>query len=117
MKKLFYWTPRILGLLFAGFLGLFAIDSFSEANSLLEKILAFLINLTPAFVVLLATILAWRWEWIGAVVFGFLGAFYIYYAWERFPLLTYISICGPLFLISLLFLAGWIRRKQKELKG
>jgi hypothetical protein len=111
-KKLLYWTPRILCILFAMFLSLFSLDVFDEGLSFWETILALLIHLIPVYVVVIVLIFAWRWEWVGAIIFFVLAAFYIIWAWGRFHWSAYVGISGPLFLIALLFLLNWIYKAQ-----
>lgn len=51
-KGLLFWTPRILCLLFAVFLSLFALDVFTEGYGFWKSILALLIHLIPTWIVL-----------------------------------------------------------------
>jgi len=111
-KKVIYWSPRILGILFAVFISLFAFDVFGEGYGFWEAILALLIHLVPTYLVIIALVLAWRWEWIGAVLFTGLGIFYIIWTWGKFPWVTYVVISGPLFLVGILFLVNWITRSE-----
>lgn len=112
MKRVLFWTPRILCILFAMFLSLFALDVFGEGFGFWKTILALLIHLVPVYIVIIILVIAWRWEWIGAILFNALAVFYIVWTWGRFPLVTYVSISGPLFLVGILFLFNWIYREQ-----
>jgi hypothetical protein len=112
VKRAVYWAPRILGLLFAAFIGLFALDVFGEGYGFWETIAALFIHLVPTWILLVILALAWRWEWIGAVAFAALGVAYIVMAWGKFEWLTYLLISGPLFLMGALFLVNWLLRKQ-----
>ena len=47
MKRVLFWTPRVLCILFAMFLSLFALDVFSEGYGLWQTIGALLIPLGP----------------------------------------------------------------------
>jgi hypothetical protein len=111
-KRVLFWTPRVLGILFAMFLSMFALDVFGEGHGFGETILALLIQLAPTYIVVIALVFAWRWEWIGAILFNALAVFYVVWAWGRFPLITYLSISGPLVLVGVLFLFNWIHRAQ-----
>jgi hypothetical protein len=111
-KRLLYWVPRILTMLFAVFVSVFALDVFDEHLSFGPLMLALFLHLIPTFVLLIGLVLAWRWEWIGAVAYCALGVLYIYNFAGRFPPLTYVVIAGPLFLIGALFAANWILRKE-----
>ena len=111
-KRLLFWTPRALGILFAIFLSLFALDVFSEGYGFRETIVALFMHLVPTFVVLIALAVAWRWEWVGAALFCGLAVFYVVMAWGRFPFGTYLVISGPLLLVGVLFLLNWLRRDE-----
>ncbi len=111
-KRLLFWTPRVLCILFAIFLSVFALDVFSEGHGLWRTIRALLLHLVPTFIVVIVLVIAWRWEWVGAVLFGALAVFYVVWTLGRFPLSVYLSIAGPLALIGVLFLFNWIYRAQ-----
>ncbi|MGE3312582.1 MAG: hypothetical protein AB7O66_21650 [Limisphaerales bacterium] len=65
-------------------------------------------HLLPAVLVLAVLALAWRWEWVGGVVFPLLGGLYIVMAWGRFHWTAYAMIAGPLFVLGGLFVAAWL---------
>ncbi|MHA2621778.1 MAG: DUF7670 domain-containing protein [bacterium JZ-2024 1] len=102
----FVWIPRILSILFAGFLGLFALDVFKESTSFWETTGAFLVHLIPAYLVLIALYIAWRRERWGFIVFVALAVLYAVWAWAwgRFNWTALLVISGTLVMIALLFL-------------
>ena len=101
-KKLLYWTPRILSIIFAVFISLFALDVFSEGFSFWETVLALVMHLIPTYLIIIAIIVAWKWEIIGGGIFIALGLFYIVMAWPSIIAILFIS--GPLFLIGGLYI-------------
>ena len=109
-KRTLFWAPRVLGLLFAAFISLFALDMFGAGYGFWEAIAGFLIHLIPTYLILIALAVAWRWEWVGALLFAALGTAYVVIAWGRFPWATYVIVSGPAFLIGALFLTGWFLR-------
>lgn len=117
IKRLLFWTPRILCLLFAAFISVFALDVFDEHLGFWRTLLALAIHLIPTGLLLLILAAAWRWEWLGALIFPALGGFYIFGCWGRFPWMTYVIIAGPLFLLGALFLLGWMKRKEIRTKN
>ena len=112
MKQSLYWAPRILCILFAAFLSIFALDVFSEDYSFWQTAVALLMHLLPTAIVLVLLAISWRWEWVGAVMFTALGVLYLVTAWGRFPMSVYFAISGPLFLVAGLFLVNWIMRAK-----
>jgi hypothetical protein len=114
MNKAVYWSPRILTIFFILFVSLFAFDSFNSEKTFTDNITSFLIHLVPSIVLILLLLGAWRHEWIGTIAFAALGITYIIISWGRFPFITYLTISGPLFLISVLFLIGWIKRNHRD---
>lgn len=83
--KLRLWVPRLLGIGMSLFLGLFALDAFSEGKGFLAAVPAFLMHLTPALLLLLVVAVAWRRPWVGGVVFIGLAAMYASMVWRRHP--------------------------------
>ena len=91
---------------------MFALDVFSEGYGFGETILALLIHLVPTYIVVISLVIAWRWEWVGAVLFIAFALFYLVWSWGRFHWSVYLVIPGPLVLIGVLFLLNWIYREQ-----
>jgi hypothetical protein len=108
-----YWSPRILGIAFALFISLFALDAFQPGQPLGQNILGFLIHLIPTLFIALALLLAWKWEWVGLVLFLGLAISYVIMAWGQFGFVTYLTISGPLLLISILFGINWLRKVKR----
>lgn len=106
------WTPRVLGIVFALFLGLFALDVFEEGRGFGPTLLALLIHLVPTFLILGVLALAWRRAWVGAAVFTALGAWYVVSGWGRLHWSAHLVIAGPLFALGALFLLAWVRRAE-----
>lgn len=114
-ERLLHWTPRVLGLLFAVFLSVFALDVFGEGYTAWETVVALTMHLIPNAIVLVAVAIAWRWPWAGGIVFLALGAWYIVDTWGRFHWSAYAVIAGPLILVGLLFELDWwcVRRRLR----
>jgi hypothetical protein len=106
-KGFLFWSPRIIAILFAIFLSLFALDVFSESRGFWETLGALVVHLVPTLLVLAVVAIAWRWELVGAVLFLALAVGYVVIAWGNFPFLTYVIISGPLLIVSVLFFAHW----------
>lgn len=111
VKRVLFWTPRILTILFAVFISLFALDVFGQGYTFWETVLGLLIHLIPTGIILLGLALSWRWEWIGGILFIALGVFYIF-AFDGQPWFVYLVMSGPLFLIGALFLLNWHYRAE-----
>lgn len=112
-ERLLHWTPRVLGILFAAFISIFALDVFGQGYTFWETIAALVMHLVPTALVLGAVAIGWRWEWLGGVLFIALGALYLWFAsgqhWS-----AYLLISGPLFLVGILFLMGWWYRARQQ---
>ncbi|MCD6577862.1 hypothetical protein J7L48_00115 [bacterium] len=112
-RDVFFWTPRVLSILFAGFISIFALDIFSENFTFWMTVLALLIHLIPTYIVIIIIFIAWKWERIGAILFCGLSVFYIVWTWGKFVFLAYLFISGPLVIISILFLLDWTVNKKR----
>lgn len=106
MKAFLYWSPRLLAVLYAAFLSLFALDVFGQGHSFTETMLALLMHLVPTFVVIGVLAIAWRWEWVGAALFVILAVLLAALTGFQLPGLVYLMLCAPLLLVAVLFVAA-----------
>ena len=104
--RLLLWSPRILGILMCLFLSLFAFDAFEGGRTFIQSLPDFAIHLAPMPLLLAVVALAWRWEWVGALVFSGAAMAYAVFARDHLDWILFIS--GPLLIIGMLFLFSWI---------
>ncbi|HKZ34732.1 MAG TPA: hypothetical protein VJ179_02595 [Patescibacteria group bacterium] len=114
MRDKLYWSSRILSVLFVLFISFFATSE--------KSVIGFLIQLIPALIVLVVTLLAWKWERVGGILFYVLGFLYILFAWGYTHFGAYVIISGPMFLLGTLFLLhakrkNDARREVNEIEG
>ena len=77
------WTPRVLSILFACFISLFALDVFVEGRPWTEILVALLIHLIPTYLLILVLVLAWRRPWIGAAAYFVLACASVAMEWRH----------------------------------
>ena len=111
-NPLLFWTPRVLGILFAAFITLFAADALEGVQGFWNGAMALAMHLVPTAIILLLLAIAWRWEWIGAALFTAAGAFYVIRFWGRFHWSAYALIAGPLLVMGIVFFVGWVYHTQ-----
>lgn len=124
MKKsirIFHWVPRILCITAIIFISLFALDSFTPGLTIWQQIGAFIMHLIPSFVLLIFLIVAWKWEYIGGIVFSVLGLGFSPFVfihnykmnhsiWMSLGIILTITI--PFFVIGLLFILSHKKKKR-----
>jgi len=117
-KRTLFWAPRALSILFIAFLSMFALDVFDENLGFWKTLVALAIHLVPSLVLIGALVVAWRWEWIGALVYLAAGALYVVTLLPHpLPPLTIklqriAAIALPAIVIGTLFLANWLKHDQ-----
>jgi len=104
LRKIIYWTPRLLAVLYALFISLFALDVFSEGYSITETIVALFMHMLPTMAVVLMLLIAWRWEMIGGLLFILLAGAFLLFFGSGGDLDASLIVAGPLFLVGILFL-------------
>ncbi len=112
VRRILFWTPRVVCILLALFVSVFALDSFGGGQPVWRQIVAFLIHLIPVYLLVAVLAVTWRWEWVGAIIFPALGLWYMYLTRLRFHWSVYLTLTGVPILLGVLFLAGWIFRAQ-----
>ena len=110
MKTALFYSPRILGLVFVGFLCLFSLDAFSEFEGW-TSVLAVLMHLLIPAVVLLVVFVSWRNDLFGAALFFLLAVAYIVMVGLDRHWSWYLAISGPALVVSVLFLTNRLSRK------
>ena len=71
--RVFHWLPRIICILAILFVSLFAADAFTSGLTIWQQLGGFLIQLIPSFILLAFLIVAWKWEFIGGIIFVVIG--------------------------------------------
>lgn len=114
LAKWLYWSPRICCIILVAFMSLFALDVFQEGYTLGEMLLAFLMHMLPMIALAVVLAIAWRWTWVGAIIFGvaalLLSISALSSGIQGFG--TILIIGAPLLMIALLFGAN-ARWKQE----
>jgi hypothetical protein len=111
--RLLHWTPRVLGILFAVFVSIFALDVFGAGYSFVELLVAFTMHMIPTFALVAILALAWRWPWVGTVgYFGF-AAWYVA-TFRGFDWSVYVLLAGIPAIIGVLFLVDWLTQRLRR---
>lgn len=124
VSKLVYWLPRVLAISMIGFLALFSLDIFEGNYGFWGTIVGLLMHNIPVFILIAVLLVAWKYEWVGGVVFILFGLLYLAAILrtalaDRFEwhLLAWaVQISGPLFLIGALFFVNWFGKKNQASK-
>ena len=111
LKKSLFWAPRVLGILFILFVSLFALDIFEMNLGFWGTIVGLFMHLLPSITMTIALVLAWKYEWIGAILFALVGAWFLRISTPG-DVMFYIVFIGIPILIAVLFLLGWIYRER-----
>ncbi len=123
----FYWAPRILSIIFIGFLMLFSLDIFEMNLGFRETIIGLFIHNIPALILLAITVISWKYEIAGAIAFILFGLFYIFriavssaldseISWST-ALAWSLTIAGPALLTGILFLACWFKKRKNRISS
>ena len=115
MRRALFWTPRVLCILVAIAMSLFALDVFGEGRGVWDTIVALLMHLIPTLIVVIVLLIAWRREWVGAALFTGLGLFYLVSSWGQFHWSASVLICGIFVSLGGLFWLNW--QYREELRG
>ena len=115
-NKFIYWIPRILSIVFISFLALMSLDVFDMKLSFWQTIGALFMHNIPALVLLVVLLISWKHEIVGGIVFILAGLLYIIMMIRNVPdwrmaLSWSLTIAGPAFLIGILFLLNWRKKR------
>lgn len=121
VNKWIYWIPRILAILFILFLALFSLDVFDGNYGFWGTLLALLIHNIPSIVLAIILAISWKYEIVGGITFILAGLLFFIltlikainnpHGWSIFGYSLIILI--PTLLIGILFLVGWLKKRNK----
>lgn len=91
----------VLSLGFAIFISLFALDVIGQER----WFLALVIHLVPTYVVIVLTMISWKKEFLGGILWLVMGLFYLLMSWQAWIIYIPVIIIGGLNL--------WLSKKKK----
>ncbi|MBD3271154.1 MAG: hypothetical protein GF384_01285 [Elusimicrobia bacterium] len=110
MTRILYWTPRVLGILFAAFISIFALDVFSEGYGFWETMLALFMHLIPTFIIVIMLVIAWKRALVGGILFVVIPLFFLIMSkWRSWV------VPGPLMFIGCLFIMHWVLYRKQHI--
>ncbi len=120
--KLFYWLPRVLCILAILFISMFALDSFEEGKSIWQQLASLGMHLIPTFILLIFLAIAWKWEFIGGIIFTLIGVvmspfvFLLNHNRNHFTIAQSLNvvliITVPFIVVGILFLVSHFKKKR-----
>ncbi len=122
INRFVYWTPRILSIIFILFLAIFSLDIFDMKLGFWETILGLFMYNIPVFVLLVVLLISWKREIVGGIVFTLAGVLYVAImlinmlrnSFEWYMISWIITIAGPAFLIGILFIINWLKKRNNQ---
>jgi hypothetical protein len=100
---------------------MFALDAFNPERTIWQQIGDFLMHLIPSFVLIALLIIAWKWEFIGGIIFIIIGVgmspiiFMHNYKMNHsiwMSLTTILIITIPFVIVGVLFIVSHYRKKN-----
>ena len=122
ISKIYYWLPRIICIFAILFISIFALDAFQPNLTVWQQIGAFLMHLIPSFILMILLLIAWKWEYIGGIIFVIIGlglspvVFIHNYnmnnsIWMSLGIICMITL--PFALVGILFIVSHFHKKKQ----
>jgi hypothetical protein len=112
--KIIYWLPRVICILAILFVGMFALDAFAPGLTIWQQIGGFLIHLIPCYILIILLVVAWKWEYIGGIIYTIAGlgfcisVFLLNYNRNQFSvaqsLVNALLVAFPFVIVGILFI-------------
>jgi hypothetical protein len=121
--RLIHWFPRICCIVAILFISMFAADAFAPGLNIWQQLGGFLIHLIPSLILIAVLIIAWKWEYIGGLIFMIIGigmspyVFMLNYKRNHFSVGASLGIIClitfPFIVIGTLFILSHFMKKRK----
>ncbi len=99
---IFYYLPRIIGVLSILFISSFALDVFVAGEPLLRILVGLFIHLIPSFVLVFILAIAWKFERLGGVLFILISSTPFFLLSNEWWVNTLLAV--PFFVTGILFI-------------
>ena len=124
--RLFHWLPRVICILAILFISMFALDAFAPGLTIWQQIGGFLLHLIPSYIMIALLVIAWKWEYVGGIIFTILGfgfsvsVFLLNYNRNHFSalqsLINMLIVAIPFVLVGILFIVSYNKKKREIAK-
>ncbi len=118
-NKFIFWAPRILAIIFILFLAMFSLDVFEGNYGFWGTIIGLFMHNIPALILLAVLLISWKHEIVGGIAFILAGISHNVLSIVRdtvdpwyVALSVSLILDVPAFLIGILFLIGWFKKKK-----
>lgn len=125
-QKLLHWTPRIICILAILFVSLFAADAFAPGLTIWQQLGDFFMHLIPSIILLAILLVAWKWEFIGGILFTIIGLaltppiFLLNRNRHHFSIeecvVVVLMITFPFVVVGILFIVSHFIKKRNQIK-
>ena len=114
-KKVLFWLPRILAIIFILFISLFSLDSFSTSDPFWKELIGFLIHLVPIYLLIGLLILSWKYKRIGGILYVVLAIIFTIFFDTYEHIFSFLFISLPVLIIGLLFIYSYYCKRKKQI--
>ena len=118
-----HWAPRILCILSILFISIFAADALEHGTTIWQRLASLSMHLIPTFILTTLLIVAWKWEYVGGVLFIIIGIasspfiFMINYNRNHFSIAqslgVILAINFPFVVVGILFIISHYMKKRQ----
>lgn len=111
-EKALYYIPRIYTILAILFMGVFSLDVFESNDSIIRKLLGFIVSNIPVLILICILIVAWKREVLGGIMFilAAIAGFIFFRSFSGNP--ASIIVIAPFFLTGVMFILHHIMFKK-----
>ena len=123
--RVLHWLSRVICIMAILFISLFALDAFTPGHTIWQQLGDFLIHLIPSYILIAFLIIAWKWEFIGGIIFVVIGVamtpFVYIMNYHRthsigVSLMIILMITIPFVVVGVLFIASHCLKKKEYSK-
>ncbi len=122
IKKIIYWTPRLLAILLILFLTIFSLDVFEPGMTGQQIAVGLFMHNIPSLILAVILLISWKYEIVGGIAFTLAGITHIVFSILRADVEPwYVSLASsliidvPALLIGALFLITWFKKTKQSL--
>jgi hypothetical protein len=115
-ERILFWVPRIFTIMAILFMMMFSFDVFEGNDPLGQKLVGFLMNSIPVFILIVVLIIAWKWGFTGGLFFiiAFIISCFFFRSFSGNP--ASLIVTTPFLLTGILFIVHYFLYVKKSVE-
>lgn len=110
LRKIFYWSARVLGIFMVTAVARMHLQAVDFNLPFGQALVSLFSHLWLTLILVIALVIAWRWEIVGAIIYGLIAGYFTLDIRSDSELIYYLLFVVPYAIVAMLFLISGLMK-------